>query len=228
MDKITTRFIEAYNHLLSEKKIKDQKDFASKIGVSTSMITEIIKGRSNVGLSAIQNTVIRFDINSQWLFKGTGGMYSIQGAEESSSINESLSNCGSKKIPLVTIAAVGGFGNARFEIKETDVKDYYVVPKFRDRKIDFMIEVYGSSMQPKYNSGDVIACTIIRESRFIQWNKVHVISTKEQGILVKRLKQGSSPDHLFAISDNKDYDPFEIPVNEITGLAIVVGVIRLE
>jgi phage repressor protein C with HTH and peptisase S24 domain len=129
---------------------------------------------------------------------------------------------------LVSVAAVGGFGNADFSIKQSDIKDYYIVPKFKERHIDFMIEISGSSMQPKYNSGDVVACTLIKESRFIQWNKAHVIATTEQGILVKRLRKGLTRDCLLAISDNKDYEPFEIPVNEIIGLAIVVGVVRLE
>lgn len=30
------------------------------------------------------------------------------------------------------------------------------------------------------------------------------------------------------ISDNKSYDPFNVPLEEITGIAIVSGVIRLE
>ncbi len=75
MNEVTKRFIEAYYWLLKENKISDQKDFASQIGVSTSMITEILKERSNVGLSAIQNTVLKFDINSQWLLTGKEGKY---------------------------------------------------------------------------------------------------------------------------------------------------------
>lgn len=131
-------------------------------------------------------------------------------------------------IPFVSINAIGGFGNSEFSIAEQDVKDYYVIPKFKDRKIDFMIEVCGSSMYPKYNSGDVVACRTINESNFIQWNKVHIIATEEQGILIKRLKKSKSKDCLLAVSDNKDYEPFDIPLKEITGIAIVVGVIRLE
>ena len=83
-------------------------------------------------------------------------------------------------------------------------------------------------MYPKYNSGDVVACTILRESRFIQWNKVHLIGTVEQGILIKRVKKGQDDQHLLLISDNKDYDPFVINIDEVTGMALVVGVIRLE
>ena len=68
----------------------------------------------------------------------------------------------------------------------------------------------------------------IKESRFIQWNKCHVISTSEQGLLVKRLKKGLTEKSILAISDNKEYDPFEIPIDEISGIALVIGVIRLE
>ena len=130
-------------------------------------------------------------------------------------------------IPLVNLSVAAGLGSADFRIEKSDVKAYYVVPKFKDHCVDFMIEVAGSSMYPKYNSGDVIARTIIKESKFIQWNKVHVIATKEQGLLVKRIRE-EGKDTLLAVSDNFDYKPFKIPLNEITGFALVVGVIRLE
>lgn len=74
MNDISTRFIIAYNYLLKEGFIKGQKDFSTKIFVSTSMITEIIKGRSNVGISAIQNTVSVFGVNANWLLTGEGEM----------------------------------------------------------------------------------------------------------------------------------------------------------
>jgi len=74
MNDVRERFMQVYYHLLSEGLVSGYKDFASKIGVSTSMITEISKGRSNVGVSAIQNTVITFSINANWLLTGNGYM----------------------------------------------------------------------------------------------------------------------------------------------------------
>lgn len=133
-----------------------------------------------------------------------------------------------KLIPLVTPTAVAGFGNDTFAIQEADVKEYYIVPKFRYNRVDFMIEISGSSMYPKYNSGDVVACTILHDSSFIQWNKCHVIATREQGILCKRLMQSDTDDALRLVSDNPNYPPFDVPKSEITGIALVIGVIRLE
>ncbi len=131
-----------------------------------------------------------------------------------------------KGIPLVTPEALGGFGNMEFAIREQDIQSLYEIPDFINT--DFMIRVKGSSMYPKYNSGDVVACRIIKESTFIQWNKVHVVATTEQGILIKRLKKSKMKECFLAVSDNKDYEPFDIPQSEITGIALVVGVVRLE
>lgn len=160
------------------------------------------------------------DLSLEWLVTGKGVMLKRDTA------TVSIKQSGG--IPLVTPIAVGGFGNSHFAIKERDVKEYYTIPKFQYKKIDFMIEVEGSSMYPKYNSGDVVACCIIKETSFIQWNKTHVVATKEQGIIIKRVKQGTTDKSLLMISDNKDYPEFEVPKKEIEGIALVVGVIRLE
>ena len=128
--------------------------------------------------------------------------------------------------PLVEIEAVGGFGNDNFSISKEDIIERYIIPDFDHAS--FMIRVRGDSMSPRYNSGDLVACKILRESQFIQWNEVHVIATKEQGILIKRLRKGSNEKTLLAVSENVDYSPFEIPRDEITGIAFVLGGIRLE
>lgn len=133
-----------------------------------------------------------------------------------------------KPIPLVGEQAIAGFGNAAFALETKDVKDYYVVPKFKDRRIDFMIEIHGMSMVPTFYPGDVVACTIIRESCFIQWNRVYLIATEEQGILIKRLKKSTNETAIKLVSDNPDYDPFDVELTDIKGLALVQGIIRLE
>ncbi len=165
------------------------------------------------------------DINPEWLLTGKGEM--IKNLSENFTVQEPPTNYViKKKIPLVKIEVAAGFGSSDFAITEQDIESSYVVPDFNG--IDFMIRVKGSSMYPKYSSGDIIACRKLHSSTFIQWNKCHVVATSEQGLLVKRLKKGSTERCVLAISDNKEYDPFEIPLDEITGIALVIGVIRLE
>jgi len=209
-----------------------QAEIASKLGVKPQYLNAILKGRRNASEKFISKFCELFNINQKGLLQQMKGY--DEGIEHESPVVKETSSPAlkdtedSQQIPLVGISAVAGFGNAEFAIQKSDVKDYYVVPKFKDRRVDFMIEVAGSSMYPKYSPGDIVACTILRESKFIQWNKVHVIGTIEQGILIKRVKKGADENQLLLISDNKDYDPFTISTNEITGMAIVIGVIRLE
>jgi len=128
-------------------------------------------------------------------------------------------------IPLIPLDAMAGFGKGEFQIMEYEC-ERYVVPMFIGA--EFLIPVKGSSMIPKYNSGDVVACKRLQlNDIFFQWNKVYVLDTS-QGALVKRIKKGKDDDHILIVSDNEQYEPFELHKSQINGVALVIGVIRLE
>ena len=130
-------------------------------------------------------------------------------------------------IPLIpTSAMAGALGGDSITINEWDIEDYYVIPAFK--KSDFCIRVDGDSMQPRYMRGDILACTRVPLSNlWFQWGKVYIIDTR-QGVLVKHVEKGNDSNHIKLVSDNTDYKPFEIPISELFGLAIVNGVIRVE
>jgi repressor LexA len=198
--------------------------FEKAIGLSNGYLNTQRKRSADLGEGVLNKIIDNcLNMNIEWLITGRGEMIKKSTNQVSQIIKASDSNVG---IPLVRIEAFGGFGNSVFSIEEKDIQARYVVPDFEDS--DFMIRVKGNSMSPKYNSGDVAACKILRQRSFIQWNKTHVIGTHEQGILIKRLKKGPDSSIVTAVSDNTDYEPFDIPWTEITGIALVIGVIRLE
>lgn len=198
-------------------------------GLSQSLLHQARQGKSDLGAKTIDKILSTYqDLSRKWLVTGEGEMLVSDVSGPNSPIEMTPQKPTATSIPLVTQSAVAGFGNMDFMIKEADVKAYYVIPKFNHCKVDFMIEISGSSMYPKYNSGDVVACTILHERSFIQWNKCHIIATREQGILCKRLRPSQAEGCITAVSDNENYPPFDIPVSDITGIALVVGVIRLE
>jgi phage repressor protein C with HTH and peptisase S24 domain len=218
---------------LDNQKIKPT-NFETLVGLSSGYLSIQRKRNGDLGETQLNKIIdyCRF-LSAEWLLTGKGDMIKKkyndnEYAKIEAFVSEGSGKCShsKKEIPLVNVQAMAGFGSADFAIKEEDIQGLYVIPDFNG--IDFMIRVKGSSMYPKYSSGDIVACRKINDSKFIQWNKCYVVGTKEQGILVKRLKQGDNKECLTAVSDNKEYPPFEIPINEITGIALVVGVIRLE
>ncbi|MGQ1936215.1 S24 family peptidase [Ornithobacterium rhinotracheale] len=133
----------------------------------------------------------------------------------------------SEGIPLIPIEAMAGFGSGEVQVMDYETSNYKV-PEFTELKANFMIRVKGSSMYPKYSSGDLVACKKLYLSDiFFQWNKVYVLDTA-QGAIIKRVKKGSDKEHLLLISENPNYDPFELHISQINAIALVVGVIRLE
>ncbi|MGQ2108053.1 S24 family peptidase [Ornithobacterium rhinotracheale] len=163
------------------------------------------------------------DLSAEWLLLGEGEMLKTE-----REVPEVSAKYSGKGIPLLPFDAFAGSGSDIEGINFDIIEERYEVPLFNGIKVDFLIPVKGSSMYPKYSSGDVVACRFVEELLFVQWNKVHVIDTISQGVIMKRLKKGSKNECLTCISDNPNYDPFEIPMSDVRKIALVVGVIRLE
>lgn len=197
-----------------------------QIGASKGVLSRAINNGTDIQSKWIQKLVENYPAYStEWLLTGKGDIL------KRPLINDTAIRLpvGEKSVPLVSSAAVAGFGNADFAITEADIKEYYVIPRFMYYyKVDFLIEISGNSMSPHFNSGDIVACSIITDNTFLQWNRTHIIATREQGILCKRILQSSKDGYITAVSNNTDYPPFDIPFTEITGIALVCGVIRLE
>lgn len=131
-------------------------------------------------------------------------------------------------IPLIPIDAMAGFGSGHTTQVMAYDTERYIIPEFSELNVEFLIRAKGSSMTPKYNSGDILGCKRLPMDTFFQWGKVYVIDTI-QGPLVKRVFKSDIPGHIVCVSDNKDYPPFEIEFDsQVNAIAIVLGVIRLE
>ena len=128
-------------------------------------------------------------------------------------------------IPLLPVEAVAGVLSGN-DMQVMDYEcEYYNIPTFKGA--EFLIQISGDSMQPKYYSGDIVACKRLPIDTFFQWNRVYVIGS-EQGVIIKRVKRGSDEQHITLVSENTDYEPFELPLNKIHSIALVVGVVRAE
>ena len=213
------------------------------IGASKGVISRAIANGTDIQSKWLQAVVEKYPhYSAQWLLTGMGEMIIFPASSVSTPIIQSSEyndvHSRIKKfetgkripgaIPLVSERAVGGFSNEHFSINEHDVIAYYSSPKFRHLGVDFMIELTGDSMIPKFYPGDILACSIIYNRRYIEWNKPYLIGTKDSGLIVKRIRKSSDSNCLLAVSENSEYEPFDLPKDEILVLARVVGFIHIE
>ena len=210
--------------------------FAKRLGISAQGLSTWMS-RNTFDIEAVFSKCE--GVSADWLLTGKGNM--IKGSEiVENKQNENFESHNSGKddipvaypatkpgegIPLIPISAMAGALTGEVSVLDYEC-DHYVVPIFKGA--DFLINVKGSSMYPKYASGDIVACKRIpMTDLFFQWNKVYVIDTN-QGPLIKRIKRGKDDEHIKIVSDNENYEPFELPLNAIYAVALVIGVIRLE
>lgn len=191
-----------------------------KIGASKGVLSRAIANKTDIQSKWIQIVVENYPLYSaEWLLTGSGDMLKVELPTAYSTNNPR------EGIPLIPISAMAGCFTDDSQILEYEC-ERFVVPTFKGA--EFLISVKGSSMYPKYNSGDIVACKKLPLSDlFFQWNKVYVLDTN-QGPLIKRIQKGSDKNHILIVSDNEKYTPFELHISKIHAVAIVLGVIRLE
>lgn len=205
------------------KEFGDGKNtvFADKIGVSEGNIRGYIKGIMPK-YDVLEKIATSLDVNPDWLLTGRGDMLKAPASMPVASTAKQVAQGG---IPLIPVDAIAGVlsGNS---IAVMDYEcDRYDIPMFRGA--EFLIRINGDSMQPKYYSGDIIACKRLRLDTFFQWNKVYVVDS-EQGVIVKRVRPGHDDKHVIMVSENEAYAPFELPLEKVYSIALVIGVVRAE
>lgn len=224
----------------------NKRAFALHVGISPTVVENVVGTRKGKpSFDVLEKVCANANISAEWLLLGKGEMlmdmfeirkpmvfHSDDKLYENSTQEDTedkpiarLAKSPEEGIPLIPIEAMAGALTCEQTVLEYEC-ERYVVPVFKGA--DFLIPVKGSSMYPKYSSGDIVACQRVAMSDlFFQWNKVYVIDTN-QGALIKRIKPGSDKNHILIVSDNEKYDPFELPISAIHAVALVIGVIRLE
>ncbi|SEG38563.1 Phage repressor protein C, contains Cro/C1-type HTH and peptisase s24 domains [Halpernia humi] len=207
-----------------------QKELAEKISMDPSQYSKIERGKVMPTLNQTMEISSIFNISVDSLIHNK--FYSESYDEKVDNpgiVAESISSYGTKSIPLLPLDAFAGAGGSNVDgVDFAQIEERYDVPLFYNIKVDFMINVRGSSMYPKYSSGDVVACRMVDDLLFVQWNKIYVLDTISQGVIMKRLKKSNIKENVICKSDNSEYDDFEVPMSDIRNIALVVGSVRLE
>ncbi len=196
-------------HFMKSKRLS-QKRFEEACGLSNGYLNSL---RKAPGLDKLQSIIYTFpELNQQWLLTGEGEMLNEN--------SDTPATSDEKKIRYwVDINATGG-GVELFSDQDTNRVINISIPEFKD--CTDAVNIYGDSMSPLYKNGQIIILKKWTE-RFIDYGNVYLVITRNGNRMVKYIKQGSQQGKLLCVSENKDYDPFEIDLEDVLQLYIVKG-----
>lgn len=116
-------------------------------------------------------------------------------------------------IPYYEIGASAGVDFFFNDLPDTP-EDYIMLPY--DLKDCIAIPIHGHSMEPEYQSGDIIIMREIRDRLVIEWGTAHVVITEEQR-LFKIINKGENGSVVLR-SINREYDPMDLEAEKIRKL----------
>ena len=182
--------------------------------------------RKSFGREKLENVLNSFpDLNRDWLLYGEGLMFKDNRVTPISKVFPLQSDRklpDPQKIPLYEITATAGLV-AIFEDLVPVPDDFISVPGLP--AVDGAIYVRGDSMDPVLKSGDIVIYKKLELSEdSILWGQIYLLSYAVQSdcyTVVKYLRHSERDGYVRLISANDFYDPFEIPSESITALALV-------
>ena len=107
-----------------------------------------------------------------------------------------------------------------FDDKNDTVFKELIVPGLED--CDIALNVWGDSMEPALNSGEIVICKEWKEG-FIEFGYIYLIITKENHRMIKYIQPGKGTDTISCESRNSFYKPFEVNKTDILKLFVVKG-----
>lgn len=192
--------------------ISSQTELADALCINRSGITHA-RRKNVIPDRWIVKLYRRFGLNPVWIESGTGTVF-LNG--------DPGKNVEFKTIPKVKARLSAGTGS--FETL-SDVTDYlYFQSKWLSRKgsANAMVamEVFGNSMEPELRAGDTVL--IDQSQTEILAGAIYALGV-EDTILVKRLEK--HPNKLVLTSENRDYQPIFLSLDEIDKVRIIGKVV---
>ena len=208
------RLSSAYGYLYSIGATHSQREFADKLGFTPSTVSQAMNGyEKSLTKNFLRRVCDTFpNINYDWLLTGRGDMLAGDIVAPVSLPYAAL--------PILSINAISDDINIMSAEK-------MLLPVFSEAGAQYVVRVLDSSMSPRYQSGDLLACRKVEPS-FFQSGRVYVIGTYSQGGMIKRVEVDADDNYIICKSENKDYGDFQLPKSEIRSLSIVIGLIRVE
>ena len=211
---------EQLRHIRREKGLTQQQ-FASELDVSTATIASVENGSRDMPKNLMKSLVKKFGIDANWLLTGEGEMFSTSSAGAVISTTETQQE-DVANIPYYDIDVMAHIAES-LDLKDEVPAGVLSIPGFKDCIACF--PVYGSSMEPKISSGDVIAVSQAVTCEQILWGEIYLVITDAWRV-VKTVHPGKTEEYIILRSINPEYaGDTNVHKKDLRALYLVRGVV---
>lgn len=199
---VTQRFLIALEQLKTQGT--SYSEVANKIGASTSLVSEIRRGKTFLLPHFAQKFIEIFNINKEWLLEGKGDNTFTLSGNVSNVHPVEVENSNWIEVPFVPLHARASFAETYFDSNVNEVETIKIRKrpgiKYEKAKI---FEVDGDSMEPTLVSGEQVLCEIIDPANWKFTTGVVVVAFGNM-VVIKRIKDNElSNGKLVLWSDNE-------------------------
>jgi phage repressor protein C with HTH and peptisase S24 domain len=163
------------------------------------------------------------NVNIKWLITGLGEL-EVRDSGMATVTAEPPAFYG-KRVPATPYYNIDVFAThaTSFADEKEHITGYITLPGLP--ACDCAIPVYGNSMEPLINNGDVILCTELKDKTQIHYGTVYLVITDELRV-VKYIKKSKVKNHIELWSLNRHHQPFSIETKKLITLYSVKAIVK--
>ncbi len=202
---------------------KTGKSVYKELGLRPQYLSDLRSGKSkNPNSDFVLKLIDTFNLNPNWLLTGEGEMFQSEAPSAQRIPAELVSGGGEEGIPFYDIDVMAHIAES-LDLKDEKPAGILSIPGFEDCVACF--PVYGSSMEPKISSGDVIAVSKAVDCERILWGEIYLVITDAWRV-VKTVHPGKTEEYIILRSINPDYaGDTNVDKKDLRALYLVRGVV---
>lgn len=220
ISEVTKRFIQCHDVMKESGKIRSSRQFALRINYLPQNLNKVLKGERDIPMEALRMAVEEFRINPGFLYLGEGKMFlGEEGSDQFRLLTIVTDQENEEKIIHVPVPAMAGYA-----AEATDPEFISELPAYQLPGYDFQygtfrsFDINGDSMIPVLHPGDKVVCRFMEPQDWvtdIRDHHVYVIVSRGAVVVKRVINNLSRHRHLQLISDNEEFKPYRINVNDI-------------
>lgn len=200
-----------------------QKQFADKLGLKQSVIGSYEEERATPPLACLLEISAMFRVSLDTLIRQDLSKISekewraLQFSKGMNVLSISVDKEGNENVELVSQKASAGYLNGYADpefIAELPKINLPVLPRNSTYRA---FEIKGDSMLP-LQPGSIVFGEYVDSASSIKNGKLYILITRDEGIVFKRVFLLEKDEKLLLVSDNRQYSPYTIEIDDVLEL----------